>query len=150
MKALSVCQPWAWAIVRGLKTVENRYRPTSYRGPLVIHASRSRRYLGEDYADLLPGLPPWEKLEYGALIGVVEVVGCVPLTEVERDPFAVGPWCWLLARARQIRPIPWTGRVSFFDVPYQLVEPLHPRRNAPTLNNEPRLNRKPPDSPGDG
>ena len=38
MKALSVCQPWAWAIVCGLKTVENRWRPTRHRGPLVIHA----------------------------------------------------------------------------------------------------------------
>ena len=48
MKALSVCQPWAWAIVHGIKKVENRWRPTRHRGPLVIHASRSRRYLERD------------------------------------------------------------------------------------------------------
>jgi hypothetical protein len=143
MKALSVCQPWAWAIVRGLKTVENRYRPTSHRGPLVIHASRSRRYLGEDYADLLPGLPPWEELDFGALVGVVEVVGCVPLAMATGDPFAIGPWCWLLARARRIRPVPWKGRVSLFEVPDQVVEPLCPCRNAPEVGNEPGLNRKP-------
>jgi hypothetical protein len=71
MKALSVCQPWAWAIVSGLKTVENRSRPTRHRGLLVIHASRSRRYLGEDYSDLLPALPPAEELDFGALVGVV-------------------------------------------------------------------------------
>src|SRR5215472_2285942 len=75
MKALSVCQPWAWAIVHGLKTVENRYRPTRHRGPLVIHASRSRRYLGKDFANLLPGLPPADRLDFGVLVGVVEVVG---------------------------------------------------------------------------
>lgn len=31
-------QPWAWAIMHGGKTVENRTQPWSYRGPLVIHA----------------------------------------------------------------------------------------------------------------
>jgi hypothetical protein len=150
MKALSVCQPWAWAIVHGLKTIENRSRPTSHRGPLAIHASRSRRYLGEDFADLLPCLPPAEQLDFGALVGVVEVVGCVPLAEVEGNPFAVGPWCWLLARARRIRPVPFKGQVGLFLVPDRLVVPPRRCRNAPARANEPRLNRDPPDSPGDG
>jgi hypothetical protein len=96
MKALSVRQPWAWANVHGLKTVENRWRPTRHRGPLVIHASRSLRYLGQDYAGLLPP----DQLDFGALVGVVEVVGCVPRADVHGDPFALGPWCWLLVRAR--------------------------------------------------
>jgi hypothetical protein len=129
MKALAVCQPWAWAIVHGSKKIENRYRRTHYRGPLVIHASRSRRYVGGEYADLLPGLPPWEELEYGALVGVVEVVDCVPVAGVARDPFAVGPWCWLLADSRPIRPVPYRGQVSFFDVAAHLIEPLGRARN---------------------
>jgi hypothetical protein len=125
MKALSVRQPWAWAIVHGIKTVENRSRPTRHRGPLVIHASRSRRSLAGDYSDLLPGLPPVEELAFGALVGVVEVVDCVPVTEVEGDPFAVGPWCWLLRQARGIRPVPFKGQVALFDVPENLVVPPH-------------------------
>jgi hypothetical protein len=124
MKALSVCQPWAWGIVHGLKTIENRFRRVHYRGPLVIHASRSRRYCRGDYSGLLPGLPPWDALDYGALVGVVELVDCVPLTEVEGDPFAVGPWCWLLRRPRRLRPVPFAGQVSFFDVPDRLIEAL--------------------------
>ena len=42
MKAISVRNPWAWAIAHGGKRVENRewqYPPT-YRGPLLIHASK--------------------------------------------------------------------------------------------------------------
>ena len=42
MKAISVRNPWAWAICHGGKRVENRewkYPPT-YRGPLLIHASK--------------------------------------------------------------------------------------------------------------
>jgi hypothetical protein len=132
MKALSVCQPWAWAIVHGLKRVENRTRPTRHRGPLVIHASRSRRYLGQDYSHLLAGLPPVEELDFGALVGVVEVVGCVRVEEVAGDPFATGPWCWLLARARPIRPVPFRGQVGLFNVPDQLAEP----QNKPQVSRD--------------
>lgn len=38
MKALTVQQPWAWAIVHGGKDIENRTQAWSYRGPLAIHA----------------------------------------------------------------------------------------------------------------
>lgn len=37
MKALTVKQPWAWAIFNG-KDVENRTTMWKYRGPLAIHA----------------------------------------------------------------------------------------------------------------
>jgi hypothetical protein len=41
MRALTVRQPWAWAIVHGGKDVENRTRNLagSYRGPVAIHAA---------------------------------------------------------------------------------------------------------------
>lgn len=38
MKVLTVQQPWAWAIIHGGKSVENRTQAWSYRGPLAIHA----------------------------------------------------------------------------------------------------------------
>lgn len=38
MKALTVQQPYAWAIVHGGKTIENRTTLWKYRGPLAIHA----------------------------------------------------------------------------------------------------------------
>ena len=38
MKALTVQQPWAWAIVHGGKDVENRTQVWKHRGPLAIHA----------------------------------------------------------------------------------------------------------------
>lgn len=42
MKAITVRQRWAWAIAIGAKTVENRKRgfPSSYRGPVAIHAGK--------------------------------------------------------------------------------------------------------------
>ena len=41
MKALSIKQPWAWAIACGHKTIETRTWSTTYRGPLLIAASKT-------------------------------------------------------------------------------------------------------------
>jgi hypothetical protein len=125
MKALSVCQPWAWSIVHGIKTVENRWRPTSHRGPLVIHASRSRRYCRGAYSELLSGLPPSDQLDFGALIGVVDVVNCMPVADVMGQPFAEGPRCWILANARPIKPVPFKGKISLFPVSKNVIVPLN-------------------------
>jgi hypothetical protein len=38
VRALTVQQPWAWAIVHGGKDIENRTQAWTYRGPLAIHA----------------------------------------------------------------------------------------------------------------
>ena len=38
MKALTVRQPWAWAIVHAGKRIENRTRRTNFRGRFYIHA----------------------------------------------------------------------------------------------------------------
>lgn len=40
IRALSITQPWAWAIIHG-KTVANRTRPTHHRGVLAIHAGKT-------------------------------------------------------------------------------------------------------------
>ena len=41
--ALSVRQPWAWALLYGGKTIENRTWPTRHRGRIWIHASERER-----------------------------------------------------------------------------------------------------------
>ncbi|MCW5318373.1 ASCH domain-containing protein, partial [Nostoc sp. KVJ3] len=41
MKALSVRQPWAWAIIYALKNVETRGWPIHYRGDILIHAAKT-------------------------------------------------------------------------------------------------------------
>jgi hypothetical protein len=43
-KAITVRQPYAWLIVNGFKTVENRSEHESrwsFRGPLAIHAGKA-------------------------------------------------------------------------------------------------------------
>jgi len=41
MRALSIRQPWLWAILFAGKDVENRPRKCYYRGPILLHASSS-------------------------------------------------------------------------------------------------------------
>lgn len=114
MKALSVKQPWAELIVCGKKLVENRSWETHYRGPLVIHAGKSKSCLREydtDPAD-------WT---LGALVGQVQLVDCVPYdclpARLRRHKFAEGPWCWIVADAvRFEEPLPWPGQLRLFDV----------------------------------
>lgn len=119
IKCLSVCQPWAWAIVHGepAKTIENRTWATEYRGPLAIHASKSTAYLAGVREGEIPGLPPATRLVFGAVVGVVELVDCVPLARVRGERYAEGPWCWVLERRRALRaPVPMAGRLGLYEI----------------------------------
>jgi hypothetical protein len=39
---LNPCRGWAWLIVNGYKDIENRIGAAKWRGPVLIHASRSK------------------------------------------------------------------------------------------------------------
>ena len=116
MKALSIRQPWAWLVANGHKAIENRSWSTSYRGPLLIHAGRQP---DETFVKLLAAplaqvaLP--ETLDYGGIVGVVELVGCVTTSD---DPWFVGPVGWVIADARPVPFVRWPGRLGLFDVPW--------------------------------
>jgi len=62
MKAITIQQPWAEMIARGLKRVENRTWRTSHRGPLAIHAGKSMATLDRENA------AEWPE-RYGATAG---------------------------------------------------------------------------------
>ena len=78
MKALTVKQPWAWAIVMGYKDVENKARRTNHRGPVLIHAAKQ---MDPNGFQLLWELGVYRKLPdelpLGGLVGLVEIVDCV-------------------------------------------------------------------------
>lgn len=122
VKALTVCQPWAWAIMAGLKRVENRSWRTEYRGPLVIHAGKSRRFLCERLPD---GTGVDEgRLVFGVILGVVEMVDCLWADDASLagDPFVEGPWCWVLREPRVLaEPVMYRGQQNLFDVPSEVV-----------------------------
>ena len=73
--AISVKQPWAHAILRKGKNVENRQVNSHHRGFIAIHASKYPmpfdhfEYLEEEYGIKLDR----KKLDYGCVIGFAKV-----------------------------------------------------------------------------
>jgi hypothetical protein len=78
-RALSIRQPHAEAIMRGVKTIEYRSAPTRIRGCIYIYASLGR-YSAEDEAEMMAeyGIDDvaCDDLPRGVIIGTVELHDC--------------------------------------------------------------------------
>jgi len=121
MRALSVRQPWAWAILHLGKDVENRSWRTAYRGRFAIHASKS--FDAGAYAMLLErfptrALPRRREFQQGGIVGTAELVDCV--TEHESWWFE-GPYGFVLQDVRPTRFVAMSGKLRFFKVPVSVV-----------------------------
>jgi hypothetical protein len=121
MKCLTVRQPWAWCIVHGPKRYENRSWACHHRGPLLIHAGRSRRLITPEVlrkvARLVPHPPDSRRLVFAAIIGVCRLVDCVRVEQTEGDAWAEGPWCFKLADVSPLpEPILCRGQRKIFEV----------------------------------
>lgn len=132
MKALSIRQPWAWAIVHAGKDIENRdWKPGNpglrFRGPFLIHASGGMtRGEYEDALDTMHGisltslfptgltLPGIGDLPRGGIVGKAEIVDVV--TQSGSDWF-FGPIGLVIANVRALPFAPLKGQLGFFDVP---------------------------------
>lgn len=109
MKCLTVKQPWAEAIVRGIKDVENRSWPTNHRGLLLIHAGLSVDWNGVMRTKIRG---PYSV----GIIGFVEIVGCIRYSDSRWAEH--GAWHWELQNAiRFERPIPCQGQQRLFPCP---------------------------------
>lgn len=125
--ALSVRQPWAWAIVHGGKDIENRsWSPMSgaairamlaFRGEVCIHASKGMTRAEYDDAialfedNELASWPAPHELLRGGIIGTVEIVDAV---RKSNSPWFFGSVGLVLANPRPIDFIPSTGALGFF------------------------------------
>ncbi len=136
MKCLSVAQPWASLLVLGLKHFETRPWYTAYRGPLAIHASKTRSAAAralcrqEPFRSLLAaaGLAHPGDLPVGHILGGVEVADCVRVEELNDvsdtqrclGDFSPGRWAWRVHRPVRLSvPLPARGQLGLFhlDVP---------------------------------
>lgn len=124
MKALSIHQPWAWLIVNGYKTIENRSWNTKYRGPVLIHASKNVRT--RDYCNAVNllhreclgiSLPNIDSLEHSGIVGIATITDCVTQSD---SPFFFGPKGFVLVDAKPLSFLPLKGRLSFFETGYEL------------------------------
>jgi len=112
MMALAVRQPYASAIVLGVKTVEWRSRAWKYRGSFVVCASKSPRIKLES-GIVLPT---------GVAVGIVDIVDCRPFCRDdldaaycipdEYDDHEIAGYAWVLENPREVEQVPVKGIVA--------------------------------------
>ena len=119
--ALSVRQPWAWAIIYAGKDIENRsWQAANHglrrRGRVAIHASKG--ITQEEYEDARELMavygepaPPAHELLRGGIIGSVEVVDVVSRHD---SPWFFGPRGLVLKDPRPCEFIPAKGELGYF------------------------------------
>jgi activating signal cointegrator 1 len=138
MKGLSLWEPWASFIARGLKRIETRGWRTPYRGDIAIHAAKTTQEL---YAYRLklaeagviasldePDDFPKEDRDWplGKIVAVATLTDCVPahtvsagLSRMERafGNYEGKRFAWLLADVRPLRePLACVGHQWLFDL----------------------------------
>ena len=126
MKALTVKQPYATAIVRGFKTVENRSQRWAYRGPLAIHAGKAWSNHGAESVASISGRC-FIYAPQSAIIGLVDLV------DVHEDAGCCLPWGMpgrfhlVLDNPRSLDvPVPCGGRLGLWNLPLEIAELLAP------------------------
>lgn len=121
--ALSVRQPWTWAILHAGKPVENRdWKPVNpglrFRGDVCLHASNGMTRKEYDEARQfmwnigVRNLPTVERLQRGGIVGIVTIVDVV---SSHSSQWFFGPLGLVLENPRQIEFIAVKGALGFFD-----------------------------------
>jgi hypothetical protein len=134
MKALTVKQPWAWAVIHGGKDIENRNQRINYRGELFIHAGKGEDSEAHSFPALNAVIPnDYPALRRGQVLGTVALIGCHN-SETCGNSCSVwaedGCWHWELADARAIPfPYPATGKLGLWN----LEQP--PNHSEPTTES---------------
>lgn len=128
MIALSIRQPWAWAIMRAGKDIENRDWMTEYRGRILVHASKggtkkdyefARGYIQERTSLVVPDK---KEIVVGAILGAVTVVDCVDGSD---SAWFMGPQGFVLKDPYELpEPVYCKGKLKFFGVSREVADAL--------------------------
>jgi hypothetical protein len=125
--AISVRQPFAYAIMHLGKDVENKSSRTRalLKKRVLIHASLT---VESDEA-LKCKLDP-DELTIGAIVGSVEIADCIRNSKSKWA--SRGSWHWVLKNPRVLsKPIRFKGKVGIFYIPDRLLKGVRfqkPRR----------------------
>ena len=115
--AISIRQPWAWAIINAGKDIENRDWSTKFRGRFCIHAAKNVTWSEWDDAlffmmgnmDVHP--PLRVDIAKGGIVGTAEIVDCV---EASNSPWFFGRYGFVLRNVQPVEFIPCNGALGFF------------------------------------
>ena len=114
MKALSIQQPWAWAILHAGKDVENRMWKTGYRGTILIHTGKLYDKIGHSYIEDVLGIQIPDNLPVGGIYGKVDIIDCVTHST---SRWFNGLYGFVLANPKPFPFTPYKGSLGLFDVP---------------------------------
>lgn len=117
LPALSIQQPWAYAIVHLGKDIENRVWWTKLREKFFIHASKTIDQ--EGYVFLTERnlyVPPPNEIERGGIIGTAELTGCVKKSS---SPWFFGPYGFELSNQKPLKFQYARGQLGFFTLEYK-------------------------------
>ena len=117
MKALSIQQPWAWAILTLGKDIENRdWKPTNpglrFRGPVLIHTGLKRDRDGDAWLRSQGASVP-DDLPLGGIVGKVTIADVVTASD---SPWFLGPYGFVLRDPLMLPFCPLKGMLGFFAV----------------------------------
>lgn len=139
MKAITICQPYPELILRGEKRVENRNQFWRHRGPILIHAGKSRDYLRLNERGTVDASGvALAQMTFGAIVGVCDVVDCVRVVRwdtgmtrkqpvfsdavnnkypwLARHDHSEGPYCLILENVRRFaEPLPARGMLGLWE-----------------------------------
>ena len=143
MKAMTICQPYAELIACGKKRVENREWITNYRGPLLIHAGKSRTWLGHRETDDDLAEQYGRRIEFGAIVARAQLEDCLHIDKIlagrydrlhpwlRNHEHTNGTWCWLLRDVERLpQAIPWKGAQGLWDYEFESLPPSTEREHG--------------------
>lgn len=135
MRALTIRQPWADAIVHGTKRTENRTWTRAYRGPILIHAGAGYdQQAGRTIPDL-HALSLWPNTP-SVILAVADIADIHQSTgtccEPWGDPHA-HVYHWTLANIRPLpAPVPAKGRQGLWTPSPELIAAVEQQLQAVT------------------
>lgn len=121
MKAISLRPPWPYAIFHLEKDVENRDWFTPYRGPILIHASKTWDAQGYEFLTLSMSkyVSPRKNHVFGAVVGIADLVDCVNSYD---SRWFFGDYGFVLENAVEFKqPIYYRGQLGIFNVPDEFL-----------------------------
>lgn len=136
-RALSLTPWWCAVVAAGLKPIENRKWPTTFRGEFYLHASLGKPADQYEVLDFLMKSAGGRRLSKeahdaalwltgsnvtrGAIIGRARLVDCV--TESD-SPWFFGPYGFVLEDVQRMPVVMCRGMLGFWKVPADVLAKL--------------------------
>ena len=131
-RALTIRDPWLWAIVNSTKRIENRSWSTSYRGRIYLHSAGHLAPMHErkECLEKLAATGPTMALEVrhrdpksfafkpSHLVATADLIDCVQLSSSHLGHWGIaGLWHWILIEVKELaKPIPMKGQLGLWRV----------------------------------